>query len=107
MWRHVRHGVVSQYYMSAYLHIPGHDAVTLAGARGCGVVQDRLRVIPQAVAEADAPTVVADKSFRLANKYDLKVGRSRVCIQLGGPPRRSAITLASHTNGGLDRCAFT
>ena len=73
MWRHVRHGVVSQYHISAYLHFPGNGAVTLAGARGRGVVQDRLRVIPQAVAEADAPAVVADKSFRLANKYDLRV----------------------------------
>lgn len=73
MWRHVRHGVVSQNYSSACLHIPGNDAVTLAGAGGRSVVQDRLRIIPQAVAEADALAVVADKSFRLANKYDLKV----------------------------------
>ena len=84
--------------MSAYLHIPGNDAVTLAGARGRVVVQDRLRVIPRAVAEADAPAVVADKSFRLANKYNLKV--SGRCWNPGLSGRGTI--LAAHTEKRLD-----
>ena len=48
-------------------------STALAGVRAACAQQDRLHIIARAVAKADTPAVVADKEFKLANKYDLKV----------------------------------
>lgn len=44
-----------------------------AGLSAAVAKHDRRRIIAHGVAEVAAPAVVADKDFKLANKYDLKV----------------------------------